>query len=248
MPANTLAELITDTLQGLGFPPKEYCEVEDGARAVIHASALIKQVTGFSSQNLNFKHIPFRPSTRDVSVAGAGDIAVPAWVERRLGLALNTTDDSWGYVRVCNLSEVEEARLRGAARCAFYVEDGALRIKFSYDPAGDEHRLWYSPQTWIATTLNSPIMGSATTPAEFWPLIVGLAQLILIPQIRVRAAMDKENPPSKQLLDAWEKLEDRLIRLVGPVPNWADRLKHYAHSARGGSRGRRRKPVLSRGF
>lgn len=221
--------------------------MEDAARAVIHASALVKQVTGFSNQNLNFKHVPLRPNSRDVSLASAEDIAVPAWIERRLG-AGRSTNDSWSYLRVCNLSELEDARQRGAARCAFYAEDEQLRVRFSYDPGGDEHRLWYSPQTWIATTLNASIMGASTTPTGFWPLIVGLAQLILIPQMRVRAAMDKENPAGKDLISAWNKMEESLRGLVGPVPSWADRLKHYAYGARGGSRGLRRKPVLSRRF
>lgn len=247
MSANTLAELITDVLQGLGFPSKQYCEIEDAARAVVHASALVKQTTGFSSQNLNFKSTVLRPTARDIAVAGVGDIAVPAWIERRLS-AVNSTDDSWSHIRVCNLSELESARQTGAARCAFYVEDEQLHVKFSYDPDGEDHRLWYSPQTWIATTLNSSIMGSATTPSQFFPLITGLAQLILIPQMRVRAAMDKENPAGKDLVSAWDKMEQSIALLVGPVPNWADRLKHYAYSARGGSRGRRRRPVLSRGL
>lgn len=247
MPANTLAELITDTFQGLGFPPPEYAATEDAARAVVHASALVKQVTGFSSQNLNFKHALLRPNSRDVSIASVGDVAVPGWIERRLG-GLNTTDDNWVYIRGCNLSEIEEARRRGVPRCAFYVEDEQLCVRFSYDPDGEEHRLWYSPESWIATTLNGIVVGVSTTPSAFWPLVVGLAQLILIPTMRIRAAMDKENPASKELISAWGKMEETLAKLVGPVPNWADRLKHYAHSARGGSRGRRRRPVLSRGF
>lgn len=247
MSANTLAELTTDVLQGLGFPPKSYVEIEDSCRAVVHASALIKQVTGFSSQNLSFKHVRLNPNSRDVSLQGAGDIAVPAWIERKLGDA-RTSEDYWQYVKVCNLANLEDARQRGASRCAFYVEDEILRVKFSYDPTGEEHRLWYSPQTWVATTLNSVVTGLSTTPGEFWPMVVGLAQLILIPTMRIRATMDKANPPSNQLLDAWDKMEQTLDALVGPVPSWADRLKHYAHSSRGGSRGRRRKPVLARGF
>lgn len=245
MSASTLAELITDVFQGLGFPPPEYAATEDAARAVVQASALVKQVTGFSSQNLNFKQVVIQPNARDVVVSGVGDIAVPAWIERHLGGA---ADDNWKRVDGCNLSEIENARLRSAARCAFYVEDEQLHVRFSYDPEGEDHRLWYSPQTWIATTLNAPIMGTSTTPSEFWPLITGLAQLILIPSMRIRAAMDKQNPPSKELISAWGKMEETLVALVGPVPNWADRLRHYAHSARGGSHGRRRRPVLSRGF
>lgn len=213
----------------------------------MHASALVKQTTGFSSQNLNFKSTILRPTTRDVIVAGVGDIAIPAWIERRSG-EVNTTDDFWSYIRVCNLSELEDSRQRAAARCAFYVEDEQLHVKFSYEPNGEDHRLWYSPQSWVATTLNSSIMGSSTTPSEFWPLITSLAQLILIPSMRVRAEMDKKNPPSKGLISAWDKMEESLALLVGPVSNWADRLKHYAHSSRGGSKGRRRRPVLSRGF
>lgn len=230
------------------MPPKEYAEVEDAARAVVNASALIKQTTGFSSQNLNFKHARLTPNARDVSLqAVAADIAIPAWVERRLG-ETRTSDDFWSYVRVCNLSELEDARQRGAARCAFYVEDETLRVKFSYDPEGEEHRLWYSPETWVATMLTGTVTGVSTIPGQFWPLVTGLAQLILIPQMRIRAAMDKQNPPNRVLLDAWDKMEVTLVALVGAVPNWADRLRHYAHGTRGGSRGRRRRPILSRGL
>lgn len=244
MPCTTLAQLITETLAGIGFPAKEFCEIEDAARAVTHSLAFAKQVTTFSSQNLDFRKYEWSPSSRDESLLGASDISVPAWVERQI-----STDDFWKFVPTCNLATLEESRTRGEFRCAFDVEQGQLRIRFSYDPrdlAYPSHRLYYDPNPWLAETLNDTALDSQATglPANFYPMISGMAELELIPTMRIRAAMNTENPASQQLVVAWTARE---FYLQSKVAAWRDRFQHYAYGSRGARRGQRRRNVLSRG-
>lgn len=248
MPLNTFAQLITDVMQGLGFPPKNWLEVEDVARAVTQALQLTKQVTTFSNQNLDLRHYDWDPSSRDESLLGAPDISVPAWVERQIS---TSTDDYWQFVPTCNLAVLEEARTRGEYRCAFYVDQGQLRIRFSYKPedqAYQSHRLWFDPAPWIAQTFNDIALDTSGTaiPANFAPLISGMAEINCISTMRIRAAMDKESPPSTSLISAWNDREKLLMAVVGPIPTWADRLNHFAHGARGARRGQRRRNVLRR--
>lgn len=247
MALNTFAQLITDTLQGLGFPPKEWLEVEDAARAVTQALQLTKQVTTFSSQNLDLRHYDWEPSSRDESLLGAPDISVPAWVERQI-----STNDDWRFVPTCNLADLEDARMRGEYRCAFYVELGQLRIRFSYnseDQAYQSHRLWYDPAPWLAESLNDLALDTQTTgiPSNFAPLISGMAEINCISTMKIRAAMNTENPASAALIAAWDGREKLLLMIVGAMPTWADRLKHFAYGARGERKGVRRRNVLRRG-
>lgn len=242
MPCTTLAQLITETLAGIGFPPKEFCAVEDAARAVTHSLALAKQVTTFSSQNLDFRKYEWSPSSRDESLLGAPDISVPAWVERQI----STTDDYWAFVPTCNLTTLEESRSRGEFRCAFYVEQGQLRIRFSYNPQDlsyPDHRLWFDPNPWLAETLNDTALDSQATalPSNFFPMIAGMAELELIPTIRIRAAQNTENPASEQLIAAWIARESYLKVKVAA---WRDRFQHFAYGARGARRGQRRRNIL----
>lgn len=246
MPCATLAQLITETLAGIGFPAKELCETEDAARAVTHSLALAKQVTTFSSQNLDFRKYEWTPASRDESLLGAPDISVPAWAERQISVG---TDDYWKFVPTCNLATLEEARTRGEFRCAFYVENGQLRIRFSYNPqdlAYPGHRLYYDPNPWLAETFNDTALDSQSTalPANFFPMISGMAELELIPTMRIRAAMNTENPASEQLIAAWVAREQYL---VGKVALWRDRFQHFAYGSRGERRGVRRRNVLRRG-
>lgn len=236
-------------MQGLGFPDKSILEVEDAARAVTQALQLTKQVTVFSGQNLDFRKYEWSPASRDESLLGVPDISVPAWVERQIAIG---TDDYWDFVPTCNLAVLEDARLRGDFRCAFYTEQGQLRIRFSYDPSilsYPAHRLYFDPTPWIAETFNDLALDTQGTaiPANFAPLISGMAEINCISTMRIRAEMNKDNPPSVGLLKAWDAREKLLLMTVGPMPTWADRLKHFAYGSRGARRGRRRRPILARG-
>lgn len=226
---------------GLGDPPKELCEIEDAARAVIQSLALVKQVTSFSGQNLALRKYEWEPSSREESLVAAPDISVPAWVERQVGL----DPDYWQYVPTCNLAVLEESRLTGAPRCAFFTEDGQLMIRFSYDPSTlsyPTHRLWFDPSPWLAEMFDDTALdtqGSAI-PSNFFPMISGMAELELLPTIMIRAAMNENG--NKQLVAAWQA---RQTYLIGKVAAWRDRLNHFAYGSRGARRGRRRRPILA---
>lgn len=118
-------------------------------------------------------------------------------------------------------------------------------ITFSYDPRDYSyrtHRLWYSPDPTLAEAFNDTAMGMDLSN-NFFPLVSGMAELELIPTMRIRAAMDKNS--SKELVSAWDKRADYL---AVKVAEWTDRFKHFAYSERGNRRGGRRRTILPRGL
>jgi hypothetical protein len=235
---------------GLGMPPKELCEIEDAARAVTQSLALLKQHANFSSQNLDLRNYDWDPVDRDESLSAVTDLAVPAWVQRKWSSTANASQDYWVDVRVCNLAELESSRLRGEwGRCAFYIDQDNLvpdmRIAFSYNPTDYSfrtHRLWYSPNPAIATAFNDVALDLRLLP-QFFPLVSGMAELELIPTMRIRAAMDKNG--NKDLVSAWDKRE---TYLESKVAIWTDRFKHFAYGERGNRKGSRRRTILPRGM
>lgn len=233
-------------MMGLGIDtPKAYMEVEDVARAVQHSLGLAKQFSTFSSQNLNLRHYDWTPASRDESLLGAPDIAVPAWVERQADDSI----DYWQFVPTCNLATLEEARMRGEFRCAFYVENAQLRIKFSYPwalatPTYTQHRLWYDPNPLDVETFNDLALDAQATalPANLAPMISGMAELEMLSTMMIRGAM--ANPPaSKELIAAWGHREQYL---TGKVALWKDRFNHFVFGSRGARRGFRRRSILAR--
>lgn len=246
MAADTLAKLINEALLGLGSPPKELCEIEEATRAVVHSLSLLKQHTGFSSQNLNLQKYEWEPGARSEALSGIPDLAIPAWVERQWSNNVNPSQDYWIDVRVCNLAELESARLRGEwNRCAFHVEQGQTHITFSYDPLDYSyrtHRLWYSPSVQLVEAFNDLALGT-DLPTNFFPMVSAMTELELISTMRIRAASMKE--PNKELVSAWDKRE---IYLEGKVGVWNDRFKHFALGERGNRKGGRRRTILPRGM
>jgi hypothetical protein len=244
---DTFAKLITEALMGLGMPSKELVEVEDAARAVIHSLALLQQHATYSPQNLNLIPYDWEPSARSEAITGIPDVTfLPAWVQRKWSSNTNPSQDYWVDVRVCNLAELESARLRGEwNRCAFNIQNGQMFITFSYDPRDysyRQHRLWYSPDVALVETFNDTVAGMGFNQ-NFFPLISGMAELELIPTMRIRAAALKE--PNKELISAWDKREEYL---AVKMEEWKDRFKHFVYGERGNRKGGRRRSILPRGM
>lgn len=230
---------------GLGNPAKEFAEVEDCAKAVIHSLALLNQHASFSSQNLSLKPYEWEPSSRSELLTGVSDIAIPAWVERKWSSNVDPNQDYWADVRVCNLAELETSRLRGESRCAFHIEDGQMWISFSYNPSDYSyrtHRLWYSPDVQLAAAFNDSALGLSLSP-NFFPMVSSMAELEMIPTMQIRMASMKE--PNEILMKAWDK---RATYLEAKVSVWNDRFKHFVLGERGNRKGGRRRTILPRGM
>lgn len=247
MACDTLAKLVNETFQGLGAPSKEYFEAEDGVRAVIHSLALLSQHTTYSPQNLNLIPYEWEPSARSEAITGVPETTfLPAWVQRKWSSNTNPSQDYWVDVRVCNLAELESARLRGEwNRCSFHVNNGQMYISFSYDPRDYSyrtHRLWYSPDVQLVEAFNDSAFGLGLNP-NFFPLVSGMAEMEMISTMRIRAAALKE--PNKELMSAWDKREEYL---TGKLVEWKDRFKHFAYGERGNRKGGRRRSILPRGM
>lgn len=234
---------------GLGMPPKEHVEIEDAARAVIQSLALLQQHATLSPQNLNLIAYEWEPNSRDEILSGIPDLLLPAWVERQWSNNQNPDQDFWQDVRVCNLAELESYRLRGDwNKCSFYIDgQEQLHIKFSYAPQDytyRTHRIWYSPDVQLAEAFNDQALSVGQgIPANFFPLVSGMAEMELIPTYKLRLAMEDE--PSKAMFEA---LNDRFEYLSNKVGVWQDRFHHHIYGERGNRKGGRRKTILPRGM
>lgn len=239
MSFNTIAELLSDTLQGLSFPASEICPVEDVYAAVVRSLAYYKVVQTQSNQNLAVKHKDFTPNGRDVKLTFAPDVNTPLWLENLTGAA---PFEVYGFVPACNLNMLEESRARGERRWAYYTENGVGHVRLSYDPQFlmyRQHRLWYDPAMGIGQSLESPTL----MPPDFYPLPVARAQTILIPQMVARAAgLGLE--VSELQMTAWKLL---LASATKQEEDWKLRHRHFVFEGRGSERGRRRRSVLSSG-
>lgn len=242
-----MAKLVSEAYQGLGSPSKELFEVEDGVRAVLHSLALLRQHTTYSPLNLDLQHYDWTPSARSELLVGIpAQVFLPAWVQRLWSNTTDSSQDFWVDVRVCNLAEVESARLRGEwNRCAFHIDQGQMWITFSYAPSdysNRTHRLWYSPDVQLVEAFNDPVFGIGLNP-NFFPLVSGMAELEVIPTMRIRMAQQKE--PNEVLMKAWDKREEYLEKKTGI---WMDRFQHFAYGERGQRKGGRRRSILPKGM
>jgi len=238
---SSLAQLVTDTLNGLGNPDVKYCTVEDAARAVVHSIALLKQSASFSRQNLEILNYEWEASAREEQLL-ALDACLPLWVERKVD------QDYWRFVPTCNLSVLEDARMRGDFRCAFFSEDGVLKVRFSYLPtdlAFRTHRLRYEPSLFNAETFSDILLDSQGTgiSSAFFPLVSALAELELIPTMKIKAA--QEPNPNVILINAWT---DRQDYLAIKAAEWHRRYRQWAFGERSGIRGRRRRSLVAKGI
>lgn len=230
---DTLAKLVTDVLAALGFPPKEWLEVEDAARACLKSLAFFNVSLTQSNQNQVIAKKDFQPTTREHSLTDVR--GVPLWVERKAGTEPN---ESWVYVHACNLATIEESRSRGEDRCAFFNEGGRLKVKFTYTPNGETHRLRYDPDPSLGETIDDPL----TLPAAYYPLYSARARRAVIPVVMMNAAKC-ENKPEEFQLKAWQA---SLAEAVAEMDDWQPLWRDFKSGSRGAARGRMRRPVLAR--
>lgn len=232
---DTLAHLVTDLFEALGFPPKEYLEPEDAVRAVRRALAFYDLDLGQSNQNQTISKKPFTMQTREKALPDVR--GVPLWLERKVG-----TGDSagWPMVPAVNLAALEDAWERGDERCAFFSEKNQLTVRLSWDPSGSsEFRLWYDPNPSLEVTLTDPIF----LPPSFYPMFTARAVLDSLPVMLLAAAKCEENPPTPLTLTAWDIAGNRAEQVLEDYrPNW----RQHKLGSRGAARGRNRRPVLAR--
>lgn len=236
---DTFAKALSDVLQALGYPDKGLLEVEDAARALRDRLALRGLQLTHSGERLNVKRsAAFTPAQtqREKDLTGVVQ-GVPLWLERREGAAPYET---WRYIPATNLSTVEEARERGDERCAFFKESGRWRVKLSDTPDGStQYRAVYAPNMLDV----GAVRDSLPVPEEFAVLAINEAALDLVPAVLRKLSSDRDNPPARELLAAWEATVAGLNRIITDwMPLWNQRRLRGA----GASRGRNRRSVLPR--
>lgn len=237
---DTQAQLTTDVMQGLGFPPEEYLSVEDAYRAVTNALAYYLQILVQSNQNQVIRKVTFTPRSRDY-VLSQEDMpgSSPAWIERQIGDAPNET---FIYIPTCNVNALEDARERGEMRCAFYTENNELHVRFSYNPESytpGTHRLWFDPSPQIANALNDP----HGMPSNFYPMVSARAITRCVPTLLIKSAQLQESGEevSGQLVEGWKAAAGVAM---AEMKDFENRYRHHVFESKGSERGRMRREVL----
>lgn len=233
---DTFAKLLADVLQGLGNPSHDELSVDDAAQAARDRLALRDLHLTQSGERWNVAKVNYTPSQsqreKDLSGIVAG---VPLWLERKAG---TEPDEEWVYVPAVNLASVEEARSRAEEVCAFFKEDGKLKVRLSDTPDGSTvYRVRY---------YRDPLGVQAATdqlsiPPQFVAFVAAEIKLDLIPDILRNLAANRENPPDKVTLTAWGAKADRLNKIV---EEWLPLWRQHRLGSKGAARGRDRRPVL----
>lgn len=245
MSLTTPSLLDSDCFVGLGMPPVDWMDLPTIHREVIHTLGFYSLELSQSSENQQIKCINFTPATRTWQIVGADDISVPCWVERQV---YQGQYESWKFVPVVNLSQLEDNRLEGNERVSFYGSNGRMYLRLSYDPqlyTYRQHRLYYDSNPILSQTMDGAALGTLVNgmPSSFSPLITWRAIKSLIPKMVARASAS-ENKPGKELLSAWGAM---LADAKEELKEWNQRWDVYCWSSRDGQRGRRRKQIISRG-
>lgn len=232
---DTLAKLISDVLAGLGQPPKEYFDVEDAARAASESLLFYTQGLAQSNQNQIIAKKLFTPASREHSLTDVRGTA--AWCERKVG---TEPDELWVYIPAVNLASIEEAAERGDDRCAFFNEDGKLKVRLSIKPTGaQQYRLRYDPDPLLERTINDPL----NLPVGFYPMYSARARRSAVSVMLANAAKDRENEPTEFQVLAWRAILDEAER---SLEEWKPQWELHRLGSRGSARGRRRRPILAR--
>jgi hypothetical protein len=230
---DTLAKLVTDVLAGLGFPPEKWLRVEDAVRVTTQSLLYAAQGLAQANQNQVISKKTFTPASREHTLADVR--GVPVWAERKVG---TEPDEIWRYVPAVNLASIEEAAERGEDRCAFFNENGVLKIRLSLKPTGAEQfRLRYDPDPLLETTINDELK----VPAGFYPYFSARARRSAVPVILANAAKLREDPPGDFQLLAWKTV---LEEAHETIREWEPMWKQHRLGSRGTARGRRRRRIL----
>lgn len=232
---DTLALLVSDILQGLGNPPREWLEPEDAVRAAIHTLAFYLLTQQQSAENRSHRNIEFVPAARDVSIQGlVADAMMVSFVERKFGSSPN---DSYTYLHNARLSDLEEARVRGDERCCVYKQDDELRFRTTYEPNGTTHRIWY----YIDPVLPQTLADNVRVP-RFGPMFVSAGIVKAGTTMKMRMVqLPKDRRPDELQLRC---INDAIAEAAATRLEW-DALWKYDNQATKAPRGRNRRPVLA---
>jgi hypothetical protein len=233
---DNFAKLLADVLQGLGYPSKDELEVEDAAQAARDRLALRDLHLTQSGERWSTAKVNFTPSQsqREKDLSGIL-VGVPLWLERKDG---TEPDEEWVYIPAVNLASVEEARERGEEFCAFFKEDGKLKVRLSETPDGATiYRVrYYRDPSGLQTATDA-----LSIPPQFVPFITAEIKLDLIPTILRNLAANAANPPDELTLLAWKATAARLNEIV---EQWLPLWRQHRLGSKGAARGRDRRPVL----
>lgn len=230
---DSLALLQTEVESALGDLDRKFLTPEDVTAAAIEALALRGLQAAQSEYGRVSKHVEFYPASRDAPVNKASDMAVPSYVERRVGHAPN---EEWVIVHATHPSALSETE---AYRSAWYKDASGYRLQLNYDPTGIWHRLWFYTDPKFAQLLGDPL----GLPTRFGFLFTHDTILNVISRVVNRSA---QLPESEQLnMGQLKALEVAASHSNAKVAQW-EVMWESEKDADKAPRGRNRRPVLGR--
>lgn len=235
---DTIAHLVSDIYSSFGSPSLEILAPKYIVEALAESFALRGLTSQQSAEGRYNKQVPIVVNSRDTLLSQAADIALPSYVERRVGSDPFVT---WVYVPSCDKSLLEEARGRGEERCAFYrAGDGRWRLMLSDNPTGTTYRLFYYADPAIIATLEDPL----PLPVRFATMFKYDTQINVVPGMMARAA---QLPEESQLNSAQlQAISAVLGHANAGLEKWEPLFKRELEGNKT-PRGRFRRSLLARG-
>jgi hypothetical protein len=141
--ANVL-DIISGALVYLGDPRPEQLNLGTALQVLYDQIDLYITDLQLARQNWLLQKWEFIPSDRDVLVT-ASNFDIPVRLEILTSTTAPISDDDYMDIRMVEHAELGNARKDGDMACAFYGIGPQTRLTLSFDPQGQNMRLWYEP-------------------------------------------------------------------------------------------------------
>jgi hypothetical protein len=229
-----LAILQTEVDRMLGHLDAKYLNPEDVTAAAIETLAYYSLDAQQSQYGRVGKVVEFQPRSRSAPVSKAADMAVPSYVERRVGYPPN---ERWQWIPATHPSALFETQ---ELRCAWERGTNGLKLLFNYDPSGwGPYRLHYYADPEFAKALDSPL----GLPKRFGFLFTHATILNAVTTVMNRAA---QLPEDEQLnANQLNAISAQIGHSQAQVNKWEPLWKGEKDADKA-PRGRNRRPVLGR--
>lgn len=237
---DTCAHIVFDVMQDFALP-REILNTEQVMKGLAQSLALRGLARQQSEEGRQTKVISVSLSSR-IAPLNQPDIAIPLYIERRMGFEPYTT---WQWIAPTKKDTVEECRVRGDLRSAFWKDDptGLWQVTLTYDPTGWMHQLNYYTDPAVAAMLGDPL----PLPTRFAFMFKYDTIINIIPGILMRnGLLDEKDQLNSTALSAINAMlahaQNELTKEQGYNELWT--VENNKDKA---TRGRMMRPLIGRG-
>jgi hypothetical protein len=202
----TLEEGVNQVLRNCGGPPADVLSFEEATDFYLSAlDYYLQMLTGSDNFQASGASVPFVPPTKIGQVGGQFPSTIPGYVE----VQASADRDIWSGISIVNVDDINDFEGVGRRAIAFYGQP--VQYRLSWDPTlhADTLRLWYSPDSLGAQTLQDTPPLPRTFFQNMVPMratvIDALAQLILKDPTRYQAFVSLKMGTYSNQLQQWDE-------------------------------------------